>query len=90
MGIFVVIKDIGNAKSTDRKDEPVSGLSFSKLIEAGVHFPRLAAEVDRLADEIALHASVGVVRAELVSFATRVTGDTERLGDPQILDRFPD
>jgi hypothetical protein len=41
------------------------------LIDVSVHLLRLAAQVNRLSDEIALHARIGIAEAFFVSLPAR-------------------
>ena len=85
MCIFVVVKDVGNAKFSDREDEPVGGLAFGKLIDAGIHFLRLAAEIDRLPDESPLAGAHRDSLSDLVGFAAGESGNAERVVEPKSL-----
>ena len=90
VGVFVVVEDVGDAKFSDRYDKAVGRLAPGKLVNAGVNLLRLAAKIDGLTDESTLQSRVGIGKADLISFTARVTGNSERVANAEIPDRFPD
>ena len=90
VGVFVGVEKIDDGEFADRQHQAVLRHRTGELVDVGVNLLRFAAEVDGLADEIALHARVRIIRAELVGLAARETGDAVGVGDDQGPDRFPD
>ena len=88
MGVFVVVEDVGNAEFPDRNHQAVGCLAAGKLIDAGIHFLRFAAEIDRLTDECALQSRIGIGESDLVGFTARESGDAKRVAKAKPLIDF--
>ena len=52
MRISIVIEDIDDTKSTDRKDKPVGRLAFGELVDASIYLVGFTAETNRLPNEL--------------------------------------
>ena len=63
----------------------VRRLRTSKLIDVGIHFLSITAEIDGLADEGALNARVRIAKAFLEGFGARKSGDAVYVGKPKAL-----
>ena len=88
MRILVGVEYVGDAEFPDRYDEVVGRLAAGKLVDGGVDFLGLAAEVDGLADEGSVQARVGIVGSHLVGFPAGIAGDAERLAEAKSLIDF--
>ena len=60
-------------------------LRTSKLIDVGIHFLSITAEINRLADEGALNARVRIAKAFLEGFGARKAGDAMHVAKPKAL-----
>ena len=85
VGIFVGVKKVDDIKPTDRQHEAIRVLRAGELIDVGIHFLRVAAEIDGLPHEIALHARIGPNAAELKGFPGRKSGGTVRVRQTEAL-----
>ena len=83
--VFVGVEHVDNGELADPEDQAVRRIRLRKQVDVGVGLLRLAAEVDRLPNEIALRARVRIVEAELVGFAAREAGYAVRVAKTMAL-----
>ena len=88
VGIFVGVENIDDAEFADRDDQPVGGLRAAELIGTGFDFLGVAAEIDGLADERALHAQIWHWSADLIGLAAGKPGGAHRAAQAKTLIDF--
>ena len=69
--VLIFVENIDHAELADRDHQPVRGLRSRKLVDAGVDFLNVAAEVDGLPEERARHPCVGIGCADLVGLGAQ-------------------
>ena len=72
--IFICIEYVEDVELTYRKHQAVCRRRAGELIEVGINLLGVAAEIDRLPDEIALQTRVGISRPDLKSLTARKSG----------------
>ena len=75
VGVFVGVEYVGDKISAHSQNQTVLSIRLRKQVDVGIDLLCLAAEIDRLSDEIAVRARVWIVEAKLVGLAAREPGD---------------
>ena len=60
VGVFILVENVDDAELADRDDDPVGALGAGKLIDSGIDFLGIAAEVDGLPQERSRYAGVRI------------------------------
>jgi hypothetical protein len=88
VGVFVGVEHVGDREAPDPQHQAIGGLRAGELIDVRLQLLRVAAEIDGLAHESALHADIRIIGAEFVGFRTREAGDAVGVADPKALIDF--
>ena len=83
---------VSNTSATEKRADPqhqaIGSLRPGELIDVRFQLLRVAAEIDGLAHESALHADIRIIGADLVGFRAREAGDAVRVADAEALIDF--
>ena len=88
VGVFVGVEYVGDRETPDPQHQAIGSLRPGELIDVRFQLLRIAAEIDGLANESALHADIRVIGADLVGFRAREAGDAVRVADAEALIDF--
>jgi hypothetical protein len=88
VGIFVGVEHVDRAELAEPQHQAVCSLRIGELIGVGFDLFAVAAEIDGLPHEIALHPRVRIGRAELIGFAAGIAGDAVGIADAETLIDF--